>query len=128
MCLLLLLLSYSYIDYITNISISFNFAIRKATIFTMPHILKPARRRDGDVTAPELPRTLTTPEMHHPAAEGCIPRSYRHCDHQAAAKRFGERFIAIGNSVTWPPRSPNLTPPGFCLWSHVKKGSYKREP
>ena len=29
----------------------------------MPPILKPARRRDGDVTAPELPRTLTTPDQ-----------------------------------------------------------------
>ena len=53
--------SYSYIDYIANISISSDFAIRKTTIFTMPPILKPTRRRDGDVTAPELPRTLTTP-------------------------------------------------------------------
>ena len=53
--------SYSYIDYIANISISSDFAIRKTTIFTMPPILKLARRRDGDVTAPELPRTLTTP-------------------------------------------------------------------
>ena len=53
--------SYSYIDYIANISISSDFAIRKTTIFTMPPMLKPARRRDGDVTAPELPRTLTTP-------------------------------------------------------------------
>ena len=53
--------SYSYIDYIANVSISSDFAIRKTTIFTMPPVLKPARRRDGDVTAPELPRTLTTP-------------------------------------------------------------------
>ena len=55
--------SYSYIDYFANISISSDFAIRKTTIFTMPPILKGARRRDGDVTAPELPRTLTTPDV-----------------------------------------------------------------
>ena len=35
-------------------------------------------------------------EMHHPAAEGCVPRSCSHCVHQTAAKRFGERFIARG--------------------------------
>ena len=67
-------------------------------------------------------------EMHHPAAEGYVPRSCRHCDHQAAAKRFGERFIAMGTSVTWPPRSPDLTPPAFRLWVHLKEGTYKREP
>ena len=49
----------------------------------MPPILKPARRRNGDVTAPELPRTLTTPgsvlqdsrqsswEFHRVAHGGC---------------------------------------------------------
>ena len=57
--------SYSYINNIANISISSDFVIRKTTIFTMPPILKPARRRDGDVTAPELPRTLTTPANNH---------------------------------------------------------------
>ena len=64
---------YSYIDYIANISISSDFAIRKTTISTMPPILKPARRRDGDVTAPELPRTLTTPAQYR---VGQINRDY----------------------------------------------------
>ena len=66
-------------------------------------------------------------EVHHPAA-GCVPRSCSHCDHQATAKRLGERFIARGTSVMWSPRSPDLTPPAFRLWVHVKEGTYKREP
>ena len=67
-------------------------------------------------------------QLHHPAAEGCVPRSCSHCDHQMAAERFGERFIARSTSVTWSPRSPYLTPPVFLLWGHVKEGTYKREP
>ena len=38
----------------------------------MPPILKPARRRDGDVTAPELPRTLTTPGSQHSDVAGSV--------------------------------------------------------
>ena len=56
------------------------------------------------------------------------PPFISHCDHQMAAKRFGEWFIARGTSVTWSPRSPYLTPPVFLLWGHVKEGTYKREP
>ena len=56
---------------ISIISPIFQFALisrsEKTTIFTMPPILKLARRRDGDVTAPELARTLTTPAADWPA-------------------------------------------------------------
>ena len=40
----------------------------------MPPILKPARRRNGDVTAPELPRTLTTPAINLPTLTDCDGR------------------------------------------------------
>ena len=43
-------------------------------------------------------------------------------------KRFGRRLISEGTSVTWPPRSPDLTPPAFYLWCHVKEKTYKLEP
>ena len=72
-------------------------------------------RRGGAPTAPSCCRRM-------------CPRSCSNCDHQMAAKRFGERFIARGTSVTWSPRSPYLTPPVFLLWGHVKEGTYKREP
>ena len=67
-------------------------------------------------------------QLHHPAAERCVPCSCSHCDNQMSVKRFGERFIARGTSVTWSPRSPYLTPPVFLLWGHVKEGTCKREP
>ena len=37
-------------------------------------------------------------QLHHPAAEGCVPCSCSHCDHQMAAKRFGS-----GSSPEAPP-------------------------
>ena len=69
-------------------------------------------------------------EVHHPDAEGCVVCTLfmSHCDHQAAAEALREAFIAKGTSVTWPPRSPNLAPPAFYLWGHVKEKTYKREP
>ena len=51
-----------------------------------------------------------------------------YCDHQAAAEALRGAFIAKSTSVPWPPRSPNLTPPAFYLWGHVKEKTYKREP
>ena len=50
------------------------------------------------------------------------------CDHQAAAEALRGAFIAKGTSVTWPPRSPDFTPPAFYLWGHVKERTHKREP
>ena len=72
-------------------------------------------RRGGAPTAPSCCRRMCPPFISH-------------CDHQMAAKRFGEWFIARGTSVTWSPRSPYLTPPVFLLGGHVKEGTYKREP
>ena len=51
-----------------------------------------------------------------------------YCEHQAAAEALRGAFIAKGTSVMLPPRSPNLTPPAFYLWGHVKEKTYKREP
>ena len=51
-----------------------------------------------------------------------------HCDHQAVAEALRGAFIAKGTSVTWPPRYPDLTPPAFYLWGHVKEKTYKLEP
>ena len=53
----------------------------------MPPILKHARRRDGDVTAPELPRTLTTPGPTHLWR---LPGSARTC---CRVRRDGGQFL-----------------------------------
>ena len=51
-----------------------------------------------------------------------------HYDHQAAAEALRGALIAKGTSVTWPPRSPDLTPSAFYQWGHMKERTYKREP
>jgi hypothetical protein len=28
----------------------------------------------------------------------------------------------------WPPRSPDLSPPDFCLWGHLKDTVYSNHP
>jgi len=38
---------------------------------------------------------------------------------------FGERIISRG---LWPARSPDLTPPDFFLWGHLKDRIYKNAP
>ena len=38
---------------------------------------------------------------------------------------FGERIISKG---LWPPRSPDLSPPDFFLWGHLKERVYRNSP
>lgn len=40
---------------------------------------------------------------------------------------FGDRWIGRGGPVAWPPRSPDLTPLDFYLWSEIKRLVYTRE-
>ena len=44
---------------------------------------------------------------------------------------FGERWIGRGvedTNLSWPPRSPDLTPCDFFLWGHIKEVVYRRNP
>ena len=41
---------------------------------------------------------------------------------------FGNRVIAIGHDVEWPPRSPDLTPCDFFLWGHLKSKVFSSAP
>ena len=102
--------SYSYIGFIANISISSDFATRKTTIFPMPPMLS-----DGDVTAPELPRTLTTPaasrlrhtlSLHDPR-QPFDPRRHWAALSGLSAARFP------GTAARWagPYRPPDPTSP-----------------
>ena len=38
---------------------------------------------------------------------------------------FGEHFISRSGKVNWPPRSCDLMPLGYFLWSFVKAYVYK---
>ena len=37
---------------------------------------------------------------------------------------FPNRWIGLGSTINWPPRSPDLDPLDFCLWSLVKSEVY----
>jgi hypothetical protein len=39
---------------------------------------------------------------------------------------FSDRLVS-GN-IIWPPRSPDITPPDFCLWGAMKGAVYKDNP
>ena len=43
-------------------------------------------------------------------------------------ERFGERVVALNHAVEWPPRSPDLTPLDFFLWSYIKSTVYTTPP
>ena len=38
---------------------------------------------------------------------------------------FTNRWLGRGGPVAWPPRSPDLTPLDFYLWSHMKTLVYE---
>lgn len=42
--------------------------------------------------------------------------------------KFGSRFIGRGAPITWPPRSPDLTPMDYSIWGLVKGKVYARKP
>ena len=35
--------------------------------------------------------------------------------------QFPERWIGRGGPISWPPRSPDLTPLDFFFWGYVKQ-------
>ena len=39
-------------------------------------------------------------------------------------QQFPNRWIGRGGAVSWPPRSPDLTPLDFFLWGHMKSLIY----
>ena len=39
---------------------------------------------------------------------------------------FPYRWIGRDSIINWPPRSPDLTPLHFCLWSLMKSEVYKK--
>jgi hypothetical protein len=43
-------------------------------------------------------------------------------------EKFPSRWIGRGGTLLWPARSPDLAPPDFFLWGHIKNEVYKRRP
>jgi len=38
---------------------------------------------------------------------------------------FPNHWLGLGGPVAWPPRSPDLTPPDYYLWGHMKTLVYE---
>lgn len=51
--------------------------------------------------------------------DGC-PAHYANAVRAYLNNEFGDRWIGRGGPVAWPPRSPDLTPLDFFLWSEIK--------
>lgn len=58
--------------------------------------------------------------------DGC-PAHYQVDVRNHLNSEFGDRWIGRGGPVAWPPRSPDLTPMDFFLWSEVKRLVYTEE-
>lgn len=43
-------------------------------------------------------------------------------------EKFPSRWIGRGGPISWPPRSPDLTPPDFFLWGFIKDKTYAQDP
>lgn len=43
-------------------------------------------------------------------------------------EQLPQRWIGRGGPVSWPPRSPDLTPMDFFLWGKVKNEVFSRSP
>lgn len=55
--------------------------------------------------------------------DGC-PAHYSRNVREWMSRRFPRRWIGRGGTVSWPPRSPDLTPLDFYLWGNVKRLCY----
>ncbi|XP_063384877.1 uncharacterized protein LOC134670986 [Cydia fagiglandana] len=58
--------------------------------------------------------------------DGC-PAHYRLEVRRHLDEEFGDHWIGRGGPVAWPPRSPDLTPMDFFLWSQVKRLVFTEE-
>lgn len=46
---------------------------------------------------------------------------------QTLQEKFLNRWIGRGGPISWPARSPDLTPMDFFLWGHIKQYVYKEQ-
>ena len=56
--------------------------------------------------------------------DGAPPHYTRHV-RDYLNESFTNRWLGRGGPVAWPPRSPDLTPLDFYLWSHIKTLVYE---
>ena len=51
-----------------------------------------------------------------------------YCTQSIQESLFGEYFISRSGPVNWPPRSCDLTPLDYFLWTYVKAAVYTAKP
>lgn len=59
--------------------------------------------------------------------DGC-PAHYSLIARRELDEKFRNRWIGRGGSISWPARSPDLTPLDFFLWGTLKEKVYKEVP
>ena len=79
-----------------------------------------------------LPKFNAIPNSHryHFMQDGAPPH-FSLAVRRFLDQHFGARWIGRGcghQSLSWPPRSPDLTPCDFYLWGHIKEKVYTRSP
>ncbi|MCM0158329.1 hypothetical protein [Candidatus Nardonella dryophthoridicola] len=58
--------------------------------------------------------------------DGCPVHNYRPVK-KCLTETFGDKLISNGGPISWPARSPDLTPMDFYLWGHAKNEIYDFE-
>lgn len=59
--------------------------------------------------------------------DGCPAHNSRNVKNLLRAT-FGDKLISNGGPISWPARSPDITPLDFFLWGYVKNEVYAFEP
>ena len=81
--------------------------------FYLPELRRLARRRNNEIRM----RTQWFQQ------DGAPPHTAR-ATREFLRMQFPERLISLYEDIEWPPYSPDLTPPDFCLWGYLKDRIY----
>lgn len=73
----------------------------------------------------DLPLAVPMENLYY-QQDGC-PAHYHRAVREHLNSVFPQRWIGRGGPVPWPPRSPDLTPLDFYLWSELKRLVYREE-
>ena len=52
------------------------------------------------------------------------PQNFSNLVRQHLSNTFGNQWIGRGGPISWPPRSPDMTPLDFFLWGNLKRLIY----